>query len=402
MALSGCASAVASDAPAPIVVTQATLDQCLETLATQAIKADVSTAAFRLRTNNLKPDPAVINSLNFQPEFISSVADYLKSAVSDQRVTTGRAMLVRHAELLTSLEEKYGIPREVLTAVWGIESNFGQNFGKRSVVQSLATLACHGRRQAFFRRELFATVQLLEAGHVNPDKLVGSWAGAFGHTQFMPTTFLTRAVDYDGDGRSDLVENLGDALASTANYLKVSGWQPGLPWGIEVTAPPAGVNATSDSRTTRKPLSAWRDLGIRGIDQPAMRRIDALPGDAAAALIRPADNAGPTLLVLRNFDAIYAYNPSVKYSLAVAHLSDRLADRPGFIVPWPDVGAPLTLEERRELQALLLGRGHRIGKIDGILGSRTRAAIRIERGRMNNPNLPGERPVLEALRQQPR
>ena len=389
--MAGCATAVASDTQ-PVLVTDKTLRQCLDRLGAESSARNVPPKVFRQYTRSLRADPDVIEKLNFQPEFISSVSRYLKSAVSEQRIKTGRELLSRHRKVLDKLEAHYGIPKEYLVAVWGIESNYGKNFGSRPVLQSLATLACHGRRQTFFRNELFATLKILNAGHIQADKLVGSWAGAFGHTQFMPTTFLSRAVDHDGDGRRDLLGNLGDALASTANYLKKSGWQQSLPWGVEVNAP-ADLNVNSDTRKKRRALRAWLNDGVRAVRADGKRLLDTLPTSTPAALIRPADNAGPVIMVFKNFDAIH------EYSLAVATLGDRIAGRPAFSKPWPDAGKPLTRSERRELQQLLLARGHRIGKVDGILGARSRAAIRKERGRLANPNSAGYRPVLQLLRQ---
>jgi lytic murein transglycosylase len=391
--LGACTTALASDDNAKIIVTNDTQRQCLSRLAAKAPRK----AAFKRYTDPLKPDPSVIEKLNFQPEFISSVPAYLNAVVNDKRIAQGRAMLQRHASVLASLEKKYGVNRYVLVAVWGIETNFGQHFGSRPVLQSLATLACHGRRQAFFRNELYAAVRILDDGHVNPDRLVGSWAGAFGHTQFMPTTFLTRAIDFDGDGKRDLMENVGDALASTANYLKKFGWDDAYPWGIEVTKPNS-VIAHTDSRKKTKKIDAWRKIGVKGINPANARLLASLPADLPAALIRPADTGGPVLMVLGNFNAVHAYNPSMKYSLAVNHLADRFRSDDRFVTPWPDAGKPLTRDERRELQALLLKNGHRIGKIDGVLGSRSRAAMRKERARIKATDAGGYRGLLEALR----
>lgn len=400
--LSACATAAASDdsslaATAAIEVTPASLRRCLDDLEGQARSQNVPLPVFRRYTANLEPDPVVIDKLNFQPEFISSVSAYLKAAVSDERIRQGRDMMQRHQRVLNSVSSRYGVAPEYLVAVWGVESNYGQNFGSRPVLRSLATLACHGRRQGFFRTELFATLKIINAGHVKPDQLVGSWAGAFGHTQFMPTTFLSRAVDHNGDGKRDLLGNLGDALASTANYLKKSGWQDNLPWGIEVTAPD-GLTIHADTRKNRQSLARWQSQGVKVVRRADAQRLARLPSDTPAALVRPADNAGPVLMVFSNFDALHAYNPSIKYSLAVATLGDRIARRPPLTVAWPDTGKPLTRDERRELQQRLLDRGHRIGKVDGILGARTRAAIRKERRRLSDPDQAGNRPVLMFLR----
>src|SRR5690606_3721833 len=264
-------------------------------------------------------------------------------------------------------------------AVGGVESDYGNTFGKRPLLQSLSTLSCFGRRQDFFRGELFSAMRIVERRDIAADALRGSWAGAFGHTQFMPSTFERIAVDFDGDGRRDLVGSVPDALASTANYLKQSGWRTGQPWGFEV-ALPDGFDKSLAGRTRRSTLSNWLKYGIARADgQP----ID-MAGNTRTALLLPAGANGPAFLVFRNFDAIYSYNAAESYALAIAHLSDRLRGGGPFATPWPTDDPGLSRAQRRELQELLIARGHDIGEVDGMLGSRSREAIKREQQRLGH------------------
>jgi lytic murein transglycosylase len=343
---------------------------CLARLRSDAPAAGVAHQAFDRHVAGVTPDMGVIDALNFQPEFVAPVWDYLAGLVDDERVDDGREMLREWAEVLAAIEARYGVPREVLVAVWGVESNYGRSFGRRPVVRSLATLSCIGRRQAFFRGQLMATLRILDAGHVDPDQLVGSWAGAFGHTQFMPTTFLETAVDFDGDGRRDLVGSVPDALASTANYLRRAGWRSGEAWGHEVRLPPR-FDASLAGRQQRRPASDWVSRGVRRIDGTAIE-----PADARSAIVLPAGPQGPAFLVLRNFDAIFAYNASQNYSLAIGLLADRLRGGPGVATPWPTDDPGLSRAERREVQQRLIERGYEIGAVDGMIGAVTRQAIR--------------------------
>ncbi|MEI7446649.1 MAG: lytic murein transglycosylase, partial [Burkholderiales bacterium] len=274
------------------------------------------------------------------------------------------------------VEARHGVDRATVVAVWGVESDFGRSVGRKPVVRSLATLSCEGRRQAFFKDQLMAALRILADGHVVPERFTGSWAGAFGQTQFMPTTFLESAVDFDGDGRRDVVDTVPDALGSTANYLRRAGWRSGEPWGWEVRLP-EGFDASLAGRTKRRPLADWVARGVKRVDG---RPLEASPTPAAVLL--PAGPAGPAFVVLRNFDAIYAYNAAESYALAIAHLADRLRGGGPFATPWPTDDPGLSRAERRELQTLLLARGHAIGEADGLIGSVTRRAIREEQARL--------------------
>jgi lytic murein transglycosylase len=270
--------------------------------------------------------------------------------------------------VLDATEKKFGVDRHVVVAVWGVESDFGKLVGGRPLVRSLATGACSNRRQKFFRDELMATLRILQSGDMQPEALKGSWAGAFGHTQFMPSTFQRLAVDFDGDGKRDIVGSIPDALGSTANYLSKAGWQSGQRWGYEVKLP--GGYSGPSGRTNRQAVSQWSSLGIVSADgQP-------LSGSGPAALLLPAGPAGPAFLVFNNFNAIYSYNAAESYALAIAHLSDRLKGGGPFKTAWPTDDPGLSRAQRRELQTRLNERGFDVGNPDGAIGPRTRSAIR--------------------------
>lgn len=372
---------------------EASFDACLDRLQAPARAAGVNADTFARLTHDLTPDMSVIDKLNDQPEFRLPIWDYLAGLVDDERVTEGKALLERHAATLRQVQQRFGVDPATVVAVWGVESNFGQSFGKYPLLQALGTLSCHGRRQAFFQKEFFSALRILQAGHIAPDKLVGSWAGAFGHTQFMPTTFERLAVDFDGDGRRDLIDNTADALASTANFLDKAGWQSGQPWGFEVKLP-AGFSLSGEGRRTKRPLSEWAARGVRRGDGSPLPA-----GTGPAGLLAPAGPQGPAFLVFRNFDALYSYNAAESYGLAIAHLSDRLRGGGAFSTPWPTDDPGLSRAERRELQGLLIQRGHDIGEVDGMLGERSRVAIRAEQQRLGHEATGrGGQKVLRALR----
>ncbi|WP_282275359.1 lytic murein transglycosylase [Stenotrophomonas sp. PS02297] len=363
-----------------------------------AIAQGMAAARFDGLFASVAPDMSVLPLLDAQPEFTTPIWDYLAALVDAQRVADGRAMLATHRDLLDRIAAQYGVDAATVVAVWGVESDYGRIAGKRPLLQSLATLSCNGRRQPFFRGELLALLKLIDRGDLAADGLTGSWAGAFGQTQFMPSTYARIAVDGDGDGRRDLVASIPDALASTANYLKQSGWRSGQPWGVEVRIP-VGFDATLAGRGKRRPLAAWRALGVTLVDGGALQAT-AMADDSAAALLLPAGAKGPALLVFRNYDAIYSYNAAESYALAIAILADRLRGGNGLGAAWPTDDPGLGRDGRRELQALLLARGHDIGAADGMVGDATRRAIRIEQQRLGWQNADGRAGtrILQALR----
>jgi len=389
-----CALAVAAPAQAAL----ADFGSCGASLRDAAVAQGVSAGRIDGLFASVVPDMSVLPLLDAQPEFNTPIWDYLAALVDAQRVADGRAMLATHRDLLDRIAAEYGVDPATVVAVWGVESDYGRIAGKRPLLQSLATLSCNGRRQPFFRGELLALLKLIDRGDLAADGLTGSWAGAFGQTQFMPSTYARIAVDGDGDGRRDLVASIPDALASTANYLKQSGWRSGQPWGVEVRLP-AGFDATVAGRTRRRPLAAWRALGVTRVDGGALQ-VAAMADDSAAALLLPAGAKGPALLVFRNYDAIYSYNAAESYALAIATLADRLRGGNGLVAAWPTDDPGLGRAERRELQTLLLARGHAIGAADGMIGDATRRAIRIEQQRLGWQSADGRAGtrILQALR----
>ena len=389
-ALLACTSAVAAQSADP------RFDTCRADLRGKAVIAGVQGQVFDTHVGSIVPDMSVLELLDSQPEFTTPIWDYLAALVDQRRVDDGRAMLSTHAALLQRVASQYGVDAETVVAVWGVESDYGKTFGKRPLLNSLSTLSCFGRRQAFFRGELLATLKLLQSGDLRAEGLTGSWAGAFGHTQFMPTTYQRIAVDGDGDGRRDLVASIPDALASTANYLKKSGWRTGQPWGMEVRLP-AGFDASQAGRRSKRPTAEWIARGVVGIDG---KPLPAAPTPAAVLL--PAGAKGPAFLVYRNFDAIYSYNAAESYALAIATLADRLRGGGPLVTPWPTDDPGLGRDERTALQRLLLARGHAIGEADGMIGTLTRRAIVAEQqrlGLMPQDGRAGMR-ILQALRRQ--
>lgn len=369
MLLAGALSGLSAFASQSLASEEA-FASCLRELRAEAASKGVTTATFDQHTAALAPDMAVVGFLDAQPEFVTPIWDYLAGLVDAERVADGQAMLAQWQDVLARVEAEYGVDPATVVAVWGVESNFGRNFGSRPLLTSLSTLSCFGRRQPFFRGEFFTTLKIVQEGHVAPERLTGSWAGAFGHTQFMPSTFMRLAVDFDGDGRRDLVDSVPDALASTANFLKRAGWNSALPWGFEVSLP-AGFDTSDAGRRNKQPMQQWVARGVKRVDGGALP-----PGATPAGLLLPAGAGGPAFLVTRNFDALYSYNAAESYALAIAHLSDRLRGGGAFATAWPTDDPGLSRVERRELQTLLIARGHDIGEADGMIGSRTREALK--------------------------
>ncbi|SFU77953.1 lytic murein transglycosylase [Methylobacterium sp. 174MFSha1.1] len=346
---------------------------CLTGLVARAKEQGVNPALAEAQLSSLTADPDVLAATGKQAEFEKPVWAYLDSAVSEEAVADGKAKLAAEASL-PAIETAYGVDRHVLVAIWGIESGYGSVLNDprkvRPVLRSLATLACAGGpRVATWTEELVAALRLLDLRRTTPDRLTGSWAGAMGHTQFMPTTVLRHALDFDGDGRADIWTSAPDALASTAQYLRTLGWRPGEGWGGEVVLPP-GFDYRLADETTMRTVAEWRALGLK----PAGREIGA--DSDTARLVLPAGARGPAFLLRPNFQALLGYNAAFSYALAVAHLSDRLRGEPAFVQPWPRGDRPLGADERREIQTALEAKGHAVGGVDGRIGPRSRAAIR--------------------------
>jgi membrane-bound lytic murein transglycosylase B len=343
---------------------------CIEALWSDAERRGITRANYARFTAGLTPDLRIMDLLDAQPEFTKSTWDYLDLLVSDDRIARGRELLAQYASTFDAVQRAYGVDRAIIAAIWGVESNYGVLGGDRPVIRSTATLACVGRRRDYFREEFLSTLEILQSGDIAPDRLIGSWAGAFGPTQFMPTTFKRYAVDFDGDGRRDVIDSIPDVIASTANNLKMDGWVSGHGWGYEVVLP-HGFDFLLADRLRQMTLRQWQSLGIRRPDGKAFPH----PDDRAYLLV-PAGARGPSFLMLENFRVIMKYNPAEAYALAIGLLADRLRGGGPLVQDWPRDERVLTLDERFELQQLLGRRGFDIGEPDGLLGPRTRIAIR--------------------------
>ncbi len=352
-----------------IVPAAADFPACVAGLQRAAVAAGVGEDLAARALDIAEPNARVLEISTLQPEFKTPIWDYLAFLVDDQRIADGQAMLRQHDAILSEAERRFGVDRHVVVAIWGVETDYGREVGPHFLPHALATLTCAGgRRTEFWRSELIAALQLVDRGDLTLDDLHGSWAGAFGQTQFIPTTYRRLAIDFDGDGRRDLVRSVADALGSTANYLHRAGWRTGAPWMIEVKVP-AGYSGPT-GRQDRASLATWDRRGVVRADGAR------LTGAREAGLLLPAGPAGPGFLVFRNFDAIYAYNHAESYALAISHLADRMAGLPALRTAWPTDDPGLSRAERRRLQELLIARGYDIGEVDGRIGSRTRAAIR--------------------------
>jgi lytic murein transglycosylase len=345
-------------------------DNCVAGMWPDAARRNITQENFQRFTAGLSPDLRIMDLMDSQPEFTKSIWDYLDILVNDNRLAKGKEVLAKYKAQFDATEKAYGVDRYIIAAIWGIESNYSTQMGDRSVLQSTATLACVGRRQAYFKDEFLSALEILNRGDLRPEQMRGSWAGAFGPTQFMPTAFKRFAVDGDGDGRRDVVDNASDLIASTANNLKKDGWQSGQTWGLEVVVP-QGFNYMLADRAKMMTIAQWEKLGLkRATGQP-------FPHPAEKAyLLAPAGAQGPGFLMLQNFRVIMKYNPAEAYAMAIGHFADRLRGGQPFVQPWPRQERELTRTERLELQQLLAQRGFYKGTPDGQFGGQTRDGLR--------------------------
>ncbi len=335
----------------------------------QAAQRGISAATLADAFDEAQLLERVIKLDGAQPEFTRAIWEYLDSAVSSARINTGSTRLVENMAAASAAEQRYGVPKEILVAIWGIESNYGSNFGNYETIDALATLGYHGRREDFARRELFAALEILQSGDINRERMQGSWAGGMGHTQVLPTSFQAYAVDADGDGRRDIWGSIPDVMASTANYLAKARWQAGQPWGVEVIVP-HGFDYSTAELGTKLSSGEWAAVGIR----PAQG--GTLPDFDEASVIVPAGANGPAFLVGPNFHSILRYNNSTSYALAVGHLSDRIAGAGPFVAEWPRGLAAMSRSQIKDLQRLLNEHGYPAGTPDGLIGPNTRKALR--------------------------
>ena len=360
-----------------------------------ARKAGVSRATFDAALGNLTPDPSVIKITGKQSEFVKPIWHYINGALSKQRLERGAARATEFDKTLARIEAKYGVDRYVVLAVWGMETNYGGFSGKLNVVRSLATLAAANYRGTFFRDELIIALQILQQGHIEPENMLGSWAGAMGQTQFMPSSFMKYAVDWDGDGHKNIWTSAPDALASTAYYLAEHGWIRDWTWGYEVTLP-QGFSLLKYEPNVERPFSEWARAGVKIADGSAS------PKTGDAMLLLPAGKNGPAFLVTKNFQAIKAYNTSTAYALGVALLSDRLAGTDGLIGKWPIQERMPDADQSLEIQKHLARLGYDIGKLDGKIGEKAQAAIRqYQRKAGLEPDGFANLALLERLRRAP-
>jgi len=367
---SPAASAVAAQAPeaADDAALQQGFARWVAGYRTTARAAGIDEATLRVAFDQVQYLPRVIELDRAQPEFTRTVWDYLDGAVTPQRIATGQDKLAQLRAEADAAAARYGVPPSIVVAIWGVESNFGGNYGSIPTIDALATLGFEGRREDWARGQLLAALKILQSGDIDRAHMIGSWAGAMGQTQFLPSVFLASAVDADGDGRRDIWGSMADVMASTANFLARSGWQAGQPWGVEVRLPPGfDVGRTDADRQTS---AQWAVEGVRSIDGAP------LPAFADGSILLPAGARGPAFLVGPNFRAILRYNNSNSYALAVGLLAQRLAGGPDVQAPWPRDLPALTRSQLQALQTALNERGFASGTPDGMIGPATRDGLR--------------------------
>lgn len=357
--------------PSDAVSEQASFENFIREFRSTAIAAGISPEIYDHATSGISFNSHIQELNEKQPEFVRPIWEYLEGIVTPQRVEHGRDLMEQHAGLLHRLEEQYGVPPQILTAIWGIETNYGHQLGSFNMVEALANLAFAGPRAEYGRRELLAALQMAQQQHIDPAMMSSSWAGAFGQTQFVPTTFLKYGVRGNGNGPIDLWDSVADALASTANYLQQSGWQAGESWGQEVQLPDDFPYANADV-SIKKPVSAWRQMGVKPIQGQYLPS-----GDQPAAIVLPAGHRGPAFMVFNNFNALLIYNSAVSYGLAVGLLADRLKGLPRVQASWPVDEPALDLSKAIALQQGLTELGFSTGGADGAVGPKTRDAIRM-------------------------
>ncbi|MFC3703918.1 lytic murein transglycosylase [Devosia honganensis] len=376
----GALLVLAATAGLPLTVSaQASSADFVRGLWPEAERAGVSRQAFEAAFAGYSPIPQVIELTRKQPEFTQTVQQYIDKRVTAAQASKGQAMRREWAQTLAGAQQRYGVQPEIVLAIWGMETNFGGFMGGNNTIHALATLTENGYRADFFRSELVTALRIVSDGHVSPRSMVGSWAGAMGHTQFMPSSFMRYAVDYNGDGKKDIWNSVPDALGSTANYLKSFGWRPGETWGYEVKLP-QGFDFAAARALEKAPLSRWQAMGVTRVSGRAFPRPDDV-----GRLYMPAGANGPAFLLLPNFDVIKRYNNSDSYALAVGHLADRILGGGSFATSWPAGDYSLGKAQRTELQTLLARAGYDVGTPDGVVGPRTRAAVMAYQARAGLP-----------------
>lgn len=359
--------------PLPVVQTvalPARFENWIGAFRARARAQGVSSATFERAFAGVDYLPDVIRRDRNQSEFTKQIWEYLDSAVSDARLRNGQAALRQRQSTLSSIERRYGVEAEVVTAIWGLESAYGTFRGSTPMISALATLAYDGRRGAFFEEQLIAALKIVQAGDVSPGRMTGSWAGAMGHTQFIPTSYLDYAVDFTGDGKRDIwSDDPTDALASTAAYLKRFGWTKGQPWGVEVRLPARFDYAQASERIKQSP-ARWARMGVRDMNGRVV------PDHGRASILLPAGAQGAAFMIFDNFHVLERYNTADAYVIAVGVLSDRIAGGAPIQARWPRGDRALSFGEKKEMQRLLARAGFDTGKVDGIIGPNTIEAVR--------------------------
>ena len=371
LATAGTTAPVLADEEAPITQEQARAFEVWKAnFRGEALAAGIAPQVYDAAFRGVTLNPKVIRLDRRQPEFSRPIWKYLESAVSPTRVANGREKLAAKGPVMAEIERRYGVDRQVVLGIWGLESAYGSFYGNDNVIRSLATLAFDGRREKFAKEQLIAALRILQNGDIAPEDMVGSWAGAMGHTQFIPTSFQSYAVDFDGDGRRDIwSEDAHDALASAANYLARHGWTYGQPAYAIVTLPP-GIDYYELNASNTQPASYWRARGVTLADGAPV------PDHGEAAVVLPAGARGPAVMTFPNFKVIRRYNNATSYAMGVAHLGERIMGAPPLTLTWPEDDRPLGRSERKTLQEQLTALGFDTGGIDGILGPNSRKAIR--------------------------
>lgn len=336
----------------------------------KALRQGISASTLDLAFSDLQPNTEIIAHDRHQPEHSQNIWDYLDRAVSRERIAQGQKELSENFDLLQQIENQFGVTKEIVVAIWGLETAYGAQRGSYPIIEALATLAFDARRRSVFEAHLICALSIIQAGDITLRQMAGSWAGATGHTQFMPSCIIQYAVDFDGDGKRNIwADDPTDALASTANYLARNGWKIAQPWGFEVTLPHGFDYALTGTQTKNKCVQIWAKLGVGRSDG------HALPADTLASVLLPSGARGPALMIFENFQVLATYNASSAYVIAVGHLADRIRGGGEFVAAWPRAEAAMTRAERSEFQERLSAAGFDTRGIDGIFGPNTFAAL---------------------------
>ncbi len=374
LALSGAfavqANSISKTDNITLAQTQSGFQNWVKSFRAVALKNGVTARTYDRAFKGVKLNMRVVKLDRKQAEFSRQIWDYLDTATSPKRVKNGKAMLAKYKKTLRQIEQKYGVDKEVVLAVWGLESSYGKNMGDINIIEALATLAYDGRRAKFGRQQLLEALRIIQRGDITPNRMMGSWAGAMGHTQFIPTSYQAFAQDFDGDGKRNVWDprDPSDALASTANYFKKSGWTKNQPWAVEVKLPKDFYFGNASLKVKATP-ARWNELGLRLV------RGGKIPNHGKGSVFLPAGSDGPAFIVFKNFHVIKRYNNANSYAMAVGHLADRIKGGGYFAQEWPRGPGALKLDEKLEVQKLLNRAGYDLGDPDGIIGPKTIDAV---------------------------